>query len=126
MVDSYAHVADAAWQWVLDQVRWDDGPWIPGSVTPGEQPEIPQDRDGTHSGIGGLAYVLAEIGLSRGWTAEEQALVNAIIDRLRRRISHQDDCTFFDGLPSTVGVLIALQASDVETAIERLADLAEP
>ena len=79
-----------------------------------------------HSGVGGLAYVLAEIGLSRGWTSEEQALADAIADRLQRRIPHEDDCTFFDGLPSTVGVLTALRSSGVEAAITRLADLAAP
>jgi len=126
MGESYERVAEAAWRWVLDQVRWDDGPWIPGSVTPGETPEIPSDRDGMHSGIGGVAYLLAEIGLSRSWTGEEQALADATADRLRRQISQQDDCTFFDGLPSTVGVLTALQADGVEAAVARIADLAAP
>ena len=31
--ETYSSVAEAAWRWVLDQVRWDDGPWIPASVT---------------------------------------------------------------------------------------------
>jgi hypothetical protein len=79
-----------------------------------------------HSGVGGLAYVLAEIGLSRQWTREEQALADAVADRLRRRTPYEVDCTFFDGLPSTVGALTALQAPGVEAAINRLAELATP
>ena len=78
----YTDVAEAAWRWVLDQVRWDDGPWIPKTV-PAEQPGTGQpdtdridpslswERDGVHSGVGGLAQVLAEIRLARAWTSEE-------------------------------------------------------
>ncbi|NPC95429.1 hypothetical protein [Nocardioides sp. zg-DK7169] len=30
MPEAYAGSAQAAWRWVLDQVRWDeDGPWLP-------------------------------------------------------------------------------------------------
>ena len=50
-------LAEAAWRWVLDQVRYDDGgPWIP--PTPAAT-EPAWDRDGMHSGIGGLAHALA-------------------------------------------------------------------
>ena len=59
--ERYSSVAEAAWRWVLDQVRWDDGPWIPASVTVPETVNAPWDRDGLHSGVGGLAYVLAEV-----------------------------------------------------------------
>ena len=31
--ETYRATAEAGWRWVLDQVRWDHGPWIPGSVT---------------------------------------------------------------------------------------------
>ena len=58
-------VADAAWRWVLDQVRWQDGPWIPGSVAIPDVTDAPWDRDGMHSGVGGLAHVLAEIRAAR-------------------------------------------------------------
>ncbi|MGH3508444.1 MAG: hypothetical protein ACRDO2_14700 [Nocardioidaceae bacterium] len=122
--DTYRQVAEAAWRWALDQVRWDDGPWIPESVPPGEAPQVPRQRDGSHSGVGGLAYVLAEIRLTRAWTEQETALAHGIADRLRRRIPDERDCTFFDGLPSTVGVLIALEEPRVEVAFTRLAELA--
>ena len=52
---SYRPVAEAAWRWVLDQVREDDGPWIPQDPS---ATEPAYDRDGVHSGIGGLAHVL--------------------------------------------------------------------
>jgi hypothetical protein len=31
--ETYRDVAEAAWRWVLDLVRWDAGPWVPGTVT---------------------------------------------------------------------------------------------
>ncbi len=123
---AYLAVAEAAWRWVLDQVRWDDGPWIPASVTVPEVTDAPWDRDGLHSGVGGLAHVLAEIRLGRLWTTEEQSLADAIADRIRAQIPAQLDCTYFDGLVSSVGVLIALEAPGTETAVARLAALAEP
>jgi len=49
--EGYRRLGAAGWRWVLDQVRWDDGPWIP--ETPADE-SIPDDRDGMHSGIGGL------------------------------------------------------------------------
>ena len=124
--DAYRRLADDAWRWVLDQVRWEDGPWIPESVTPGEVPQVPGQRDGMHSGVGGLAYVLAEIRLTRAWTDEEHTLAGAVADRLRLGIADEEDCTFFDGLPSAIGVLIALQEPGVDAAIARIADLATP
>ncbi len=85
--ETYRDVAEAAWSWVLAQVRWDDGPWIPGSVTTPATTDIPADRDGMHSGIGGLAHVLAEIRLARPWTAPEQDLADGIAQRIRSRIA---------------------------------------
>jgi Lanthionine synthetase C-like protein len=123
---TYRIVAEAAWRWVLDQVRWQDGPWIPASVTVPAATEATWDRDGLHSGVGGLAHVLAEIRLGRPWTAEEQRLADAIGERIRREIPTQSDCTYFDGLVSSVGVLIALETSGTEIAVARLAALAGP
>ena len=122
--DAYRQVAEAAWRWGLDQVGWDDGPWIPESVSPGEEAQIPRQRDGSHSGVGGLAYVLAEIRLTRAWTEQETTLAGGIAGRLRHGIPDESDCTFFDGLPSTVGALIALDEPRVEAAFTRLAALA--
>ena len=124
--DTYRAVAEAAWRWVLDQVRWDDGPWIPVSVTTPAVTEASWDRDGLHSGVGGLAHVLAEIRSVRPWTAEEQRLGDGIAERLRRAIPAQTDCTYFDGLVSSLGALIALQAPGADEAVARLAVLAAP
>jgi hypothetical protein len=122
----YLAVAEEAWRWVMDQVRWDDGPWIPWSVTDPQVTDPPMDRDGLHSGVGGLAQVLAEIRRGRPWTREEQHLADAIADRVRGAVPAQTDCSYFDGLVSSVGVLIALEAAGTETAVARLAALAEP
>jgi len=122
--ETYRDVAETAWSWVLAQVRWDDGPWIPGSVTTPAATEIPADRDGMHSGIGGLAHVLAEIRLARPWTAPEQDLADGIAQRIRSRIAQETDVTYFDGLVSMIGALTALSADGVEQAIGRLEDLA--
>ncbi|GAA1530155.1 lanthionine synthetase LanC family protein [Kribbella lupini] len=122
---TYRDTAEAAWQWTLGQVRWaDDGPWIPTSVT-GDEPQVPDDRDGMHSGIAGLAHTLAEIRLSRPWTAAETKLGDAIAERLIREIPGCSDVTFFDGLVSTIGALVALDRLDgVRAAVVRLQELA--
>ena len=122
---TYRETAEDAWRWVLGQVRWaDDGPWIPTSVD-GSEPQVPDDRDGMHSGIAGLAHTLAEIRLSRPWTAAETELADAIAERLIRGIPGCSDVTYFDGLVSTIGALVALDRLDgVRAAVERLHELA--
>ena len=61
--DGYRDVAEAAWSWVLDHVREDEGPWLVETVVEGapEAPSPAQDRDSLYAGIAGLAPVLAEI-----------------------------------------------------------------
>jgi lanthionine synthetase-like protein len=122
----YREVGEAAWRWVLDQVRWDDGPWIPESV--GTEPaEVPEQRDnGMHSGLGGLAHALAEIKLSRPWTPEEQTLADAMAEQIRAAIAEDTNCTFFDGLVGHIGVLTSLGVPGAAAAVERLLELAEP
>jgi hypothetical protein len=122
--DAHRDLAEAGWRWVLDQVRYDDdGPWIPSAVT-GTATEPAWDRDGMHSGVGGLAHVLAEIRACRPWTDEESLLAAAIGGRIRESIAGQTDATFFDGLVSNIGVLIALEQPGAEEAVARLARLA--
>jgi hypothetical protein len=126
MTDSgtYADLGAAAWRWVLDQVRWDDaGPWIPVSV-PHEGGAPADDRDGMHSGIGGLAHVLAEVRETRPWTDEEQHLADGIATRIRANLATTTMYSYFDGLVSDLGVLSALGADGSEQAIARLAELA--
>ena len=124
--ETYAATAEAAWAWVLDQVRWDDGPWIPESVTTPVATEASADRDGMHSGIGGLAHVLAEIRLGRAWTEAEAGLAAAIGERLRGAIAVEAETSFFDGLVSAIGALTALGQDGTASAVDRLAALATP
>src|SRR5262245_17239579 len=72
-------MADAAWRWVLDQVRW-DGPWIPEQAN--TEPVVIGHRQGQYMGTGGLAHVLTEIRLHRPWTAEEASLADAISEQV--------------------------------------------
>jgi hypothetical protein len=124
-------VAEAGWRWVLDQVRWADGPWIPASVplddavrfqTDDDEPPSNGYRDGIHQGIGGLALVLAEVRSTRDWTGEEAELATAIADRLRAQIPVVTDVSFFDGLSATVGALLALDESGTDIAVRRMLD----
>jgi lantibiotic modifying enzyme len=79
-----------------------------------------------HSGVGGLSHVLDEILTVRPWTEDEQGLATAIATRIRAAIPEQVDCTYFDGLVSSIRVLTALEAPGAEAAIDRLAELATP
>ena len=60
----YRELGEAAWAWVLGQVRHDDGPWVP-EVVGDDPPQWAGDRDSLYAGIAGLAPVLAEIGRHR-------------------------------------------------------------
>ena len=77
-----------------------------------------------HSGIGGLAYTLAEIRLSRPWSAAEQDLAAGIADRIRALVPIDRSTTFFDGLVSSIGILTALDEPGTGAALQRIRDLA--
>ncbi|HEY4568222.1 MAG TPA: lanthionine synthetase LanC family protein [Kribbella sp.] len=118
----YGEVAEAAWAWVLEQVQWDhDGPWIPEYGGGGKPDEY---INGLHSGIGGLAHVLAEIRLSRAWTADEQHLATAVANRVRTAIPADTSITYFDGLVSSIGVLTALEQPGSGAAVDRALEIA--
>ena len=118
----YRELAEAAWRWVLDQVRHDEGgPWIP--TTPSDT-EPGWDRDGMHSGVGGLAHALAEVSATRPWTDEESALAAAIGERLRSVTPTAKDITYFDGLVSHLQCLVLLGEPGVDACVDRLLELA--
>jgi hypothetical protein len=121
--DRYRELGDAGWRWVLDQVRWDDGPWIPESS--GDD-QIPDERDNMYDGVAGLAHVLAEIRLARPWTGEEAHLAEGIADRLQRQAATETDASYTTGLASGIGGLLALGAGGVDASLSRLLALATP
>jgi lantibiotic modifying enzyme len=119
---TYGELAETSWSWVLQQVRWDDdGPWIPEFGGGGKPDEF---VDSMHSGIGGLAYLLAELRLNRNLTQPEQDLANGIADRIRTRIPVTTSTTFFDGLVSSIGVLTALDQPGTSDILRRLETIA--
>jgi hypothetical protein len=64
--EAYRELGEAAWLWVLSQVREDEGPWLPAPVSEdGGQMAPAEDRDSLYAGVGGLAPVLAEIAQYR-------------------------------------------------------------
>lgn len=120
----YAELGERAWAWVLTQVRRGHGGlWLP------ERPDETEPGEyayGMHSGVGGLGHAMAEIRLTRPLTASELALGEGIGETLRRRIPDEMECDYFDGLTSTVGVLVAGSAPGADLAVARLLELAGP
>jgi hypothetical protein len=124
----YRDLAERSWRWVLDQVQWADGPWIPQSVDvegKGDGSTTEDYRDGIHEGIGGLALALAEVRLTRPVTDEEHDLADAIAARLRSQIPEATDVSFFDGLSGTVAALISLGTPGATDAVRRLCETAD-
>jgi hypothetical protein len=121
---TYVDLAERSWSWVLTQVRdGDEGPWLaerPEETTPGEF------AYGMHSGVGGLAHVLAEIRLTRDLTADEQRVAERIAETLTARIDTETEFDYFNGLVSTIGILTALGAPGADRAVARLRELATP
>src|SRR3954447_7900283 len=121
---TYRDLAERSWQWALTRVQYDDqGPWLPERH---DQTERDEFSYGMHSGIGGLAHVMSEIGMSRPLTSGEQSLAGGIADTLLRRIPEETEFDYFNGLSSTIGALIALDAPGVDLAVARLSALATP
>jgi Lanthionine synthetase C-like protein len=119
---TYRDLAERSWAWVQAQVRsTDDGLWLPANPS---ETEPGEDPFGMHSGIGGLAHVLAEIRLTRELTADEQRLADRIADTVVRRIPEESEFDYFVGLVATIGVLTALGADGADQAVGRLRELA--
>jgi lantibiotic modifying enzyme len=118
---TYRDLAERSWAWVLTQVREDDtGLWLPAH---GGATELGDDPFGMHSGVGGLAHVLAEIRLTRDLTPTEQRLAAGIADTLVARIPREQDFDYFVGLVATIGILTALEADGTVQAVARLREL---
>lgn len=125
--DAYRELGEAAWSWVLDQVREDEGPWLPEAVSEDGQDTAPaKDRDSLYSGIAGLAPVLAEIAQYRDLSEREQALASGIVTRLSAEARGRTEPSLYDGLAGDVMALRLLAPGRESIALRRLADLATP
>jgi hypothetical protein len=121
----YRELGEAAWAWVLGQVRHDDGPWVP-EVVGDDPPQRGDDRDSLYAGIAGLAPVLAEIRRHRELVGAETALANGIVDRLARQAAVRVEGSLYDGLAGDVTALRLLAPGRERVAMDRLAELRTP
>jgi hypothetical protein len=125
--EDYRELGEAAWAWVLGQIRDDEGPWLPEVVPGDEPPPGPDaDRDSVYAGIGGMAPVLAEIGQYRALTGTEQALTAGIAARLRSMVPARTEPSLYDGLGGDVTALRLLAPGQEQAALARLAELMTP
>ena len=129
--DEYRELGEAAWSWVLDQVRDDDGPWlpetVPSDVAQDSADAVPgKDRDCLYAGIAGLAPVLAEIARYREPADRERSLTAGIVTRLSAEAKVQTEPSLYDGLAGFVTALRLLAPGTESVALRRLAELATP
>ncbi|HTQ91674.1 MAG TPA: lanthionine synthetase LanC family protein [Streptosporangiaceae bacterium] len=125
--EGYRELGEAAWVWVMSQVRESDGPWLPEAVPPDGRPAGPgADRDSLYAGIGGLAPVLAEIGRYRALTGVEQALAAGIVARLCAVAPTRAEPSLYDGLAGDVTALKLLAPGSERVPLDRLASLMTP
>ena len=121
----YRELGEAAWSWVLDQVREDDGPWLPEVVSEqGPDPAPDKDRDTLYAGIAGLAPVLAEIALYRKLDERERTLAAGIVTRLSAQAQVRTEPSLYDGLAGDAVALRLLAPGAESIPLRRLADLA--
>lgn len=121
----YRELGEAAWAWVLGQVRDDDGPWLPEAVGD-DSPQPADDRDDLYAGIAGLAPVLVEIGCHRELVGAETALAAGIVDRLARQAAVRVEAALYVGLAGDVTALRLLAPGRERVAMDRLAELRTP
>jgi lantibiotic modifying enzyme len=123
----YRDLGEAAWAWVLRQVREDEGPWLPEVVAGDGSPVGPgAERDSVYEGIGGLAPVLAEIGRYRALTGAEKALAAGIVARLDAMVPTRTEPSLYVGLGGDVTALKLLAPGSEQAALARLAELMTP
>lgn len=122
---AYRELGEAAWSWVLDQVREDEGPWLPEVVPQDGQDTAPaNDRDTLYAGIAGLAPVLAEISRYREPGERERALATGIVSRLSAQAAVRTEPSLYDGLAGDAVALRLLAPGSESVALRRLAELA--
>lgn len=124
---TYRDLAEAGWSWTLDQVRDDDGPWLPESV----DEEAPQaaaawDRDGLYIGISGTALLLAELAQHRPFTEREQRLADGVVARLGRRSRTSNDPSLYEGLAGIATGLRHLAPGAEQDAMRRIGESRTP
>jgi lantibiotic modifying enzyme len=129
--EDYRELAEAAWAWVLDQVRDDDGPWLPVSVGVDEPAGAPEptpgpDRDCLYDGIAGLAPVLAEIALHRDLSAAEAELADGVVARLSRTAETATESGLYEGLAGHVAAVRMLAPGAETGSLSRIAELQTP
>ncbi|MFI1359075.1 lanthionine synthetase LanC family protein [Streptomyces sp. NPDC020898] len=129
--DGYRELGEAAWSWVLAQVREDEGPWLPETVPEsasedGRDTAPPKDRDGLYSGIAGLAPILAEITRYRELTERERSLASGIVTRLSSEAKDRTEPSLYNGLAGDAVALRLLAPGTESVALRRLAGLATP
>src|SRR5262249_27220959 len=112
----YREVGEAAWAWVLGQVRGHDGPWLPDAVDD-DPPQPAAGRDTLYAGIAGLAPALVEIARSREWDSTEAALAIGIVDRLAREATVRVEASLYDGLAGDLTALRLLAPGRESIAI---------
>ncbi|HET7475739.1 MAG TPA: lanthionine synthetase LanC family protein, partial [Dermatophilaceae bacterium] len=118
--EAFRELGEAAWRFVHGQIRYDGvGPWLPETVPADGRP--PPGRDDLYAGIAGLAPLLAELRLHRGWTPGEQDLAAAVVVSLRTGAS--TNAALYDGLAGSVVALRMLDA-DPGALLRRIAELA--
>ncbi|MFE9422622.1 lanthionine synthetase LanC family protein [Kitasatospora sp. NPDC006697] len=126
--EAYRELGEAAWAWVLGQVRQDgEGPWFPETVVDGGTPPEPrQDRDSFYAGIVGLAPLLAEIAQYRELNGTERALSAGIVAKLSAEAARRVEPSLYDGLAGDVMALRLLSPGAESAPLRRLGELATP
>ncbi|MFF4118302.1 lanthionine synthetase LanC family protein [Streptomyces sp. NPDC001714] len=125
--EMYRELGEAAWTWVLGQVRQDEGPWLPEEVPEdGPDPVPGEDRDSLYAGIAGLAPVLAEIARYRPLSGPERALAAGIVHRLSAQAPVVTEPSLYLGLAGHATALRLLEPGSEAVVLRRLAELATP
>jgi hypothetical protein len=127
--ETYRELGEAAWSWVVDQVREDNGPWLP-EVVADDQAALTEptddERDSLYLGIAGLAPVLAEIRQSRALTGAERALAAGIVSRLSAMAAVRVEPSLYIGLAGDAMALKLLDPGRERVALDRLVELRTP